>query len=283
VERLLKFKPIIIAFNVVIVVFLAIVFVVPFFVLGTDLAVGFWQSSWFLAPVLLALLIGIDLYFALNYRVFLLLEKEDWPALVQELERRVLRDKNYSPRLVKLLANSYLVLSDAVAVNALEKKLSITKPALVNANALIFGAARILARDNKGAVLFFGDRLPGTGTRSSGISGADREWISWYYGFALLLDRQFAGAADRFAVFAETSQDGVLAGLSAYFMDDTLRKFLPGKAPALAEKARQGKERVRNSLKRRADWNRETKRLETEVHAAVLAHYIGKAADYVYG
>jgi hypothetical protein len=280
-ERLLKFKPIIIAFNAVIVVFLAIVFVVPFFVLGTDLAVGFWQSSWFLAPALLALLVGIDLYFALNYRVFLFLEKEDWPALVQELERRVLRDKNYSPRLVKLLANSYLVLSDAVAVNALEKKLSVAKPALVNANALIFGAARILARDNKGAVLFFRDRLPGTGTRSSGIPGADREWISWYYGFALLLDRQFAGAADRFAVFAETSPDGVLTGLSAYFMDDTLRKFLPEKA--LAEKARQGKERVRNSLKRRADWNRETKRLETEVHAAVLAHYIGKAADYIYG
>jgi hypothetical protein len=223
------------------------------------------------------------LYFALNYRVFLFLEKEDWPALVQELERRVLRDKNYSPRLVKLLANSYLVLSDAASVNTLEKKLSIVKPGLVNANALIFGAARILARDNKGAVEFFGERLPGTGTRSLGISGTDREWISWYYGFALLLDRQFGNAADRFAGFAEMSQDGVLAGLSAYFLNDTLRKFLPDKASALAEKARQGKERVRNSLKHRADWNREAKRLETEVHAAVLAHYIGKAADYVYG
>ncbi|MDR2144593.1 MAG: hypothetical protein LBP29_09510 [Treponema sp.] len=279
----MKFKPIIIAFNAVIAIFFAIVFVVPFLILGKDLAASFWQSSWFLAPALLALLAGIDLYFALNYRVFLLLEKEDWPALVQELEHRVLRDKNYSPRLVKLLANSYLVLSDAASVNALEKRLSIAKPALVNANTLIFGAARILAKDNKGAVLFFGDRLPGAGTRSSGIPGADREWISWYYGFALLLDRQFAAAADRFAVFAETSRDGVLAGLSAYFIDDTLRKFLPEKAPALAEKARLGKERVRNSLKHRADWNRETKRLETEVHAAVLAHYIGKAAEYVYG
>jgi hypothetical protein len=280
---LLKFKPLIIVFNGIIVIFLAIVFVVPFLVLGRDLAIGFWQSSWFLAPVLLALLIGIDLYFALNYRVFLFLEKEDWPALVQELERRVLRDKNYSPRLVKLLANSYLVLSDAASVNVLEKKLSIAKPALVNANTLIFGAARILAKDNKGAVLFFGDRLPGTGARSLGIPGTDREWISWYYGFALLLDRQFGAAADRFAVFAETSRDAVLTGLSAYFMDDTLRKFLPEKASALAEKAREGKERVRNSLKRRADWNRETKRLETEVHAAVLVHYIGKAADYIYG
>jgi hypothetical protein len=279
----LKFKPIIIAFNVVIVVFLVIVFIVPFLILGKDLAAGFWQSSWFLAPVLLALLIGVDLYFALNYQVFLLLEKEDWPALVQELERRVLRDKNYSPRLVRLLANSYLVLSDAVSVNTLEKKLSAAKPALINANALIFGAARILAKDNKGAVLFFADRLPGTGARSSGISGPDREWISWYYGFALLLDRQFGNAADRFSGFAEMSQDGILTGLSVYFLDDTLRKFLPEKAAVLAEKARQGKGRVRNFLKRRADWNREAKRLETEVHAAVLSLYIGKAADYVYG
>jgi hypothetical protein len=281
-ELLLKFKPIIIAFNAVIVVFLIIVFLVPFLVLGKELAASFWQSSWFLAPVLFALLIGIDLYFALNHMVFALLEKEDWPALVQELERRVLRKKNYSPRLVKLLANSYLVLSDAASVNALEKKLSAVKPVLVNANALIFGAARILAGDNRGAVEFFEARLPGTGNRSSGISGADREWISWYYGFALLMDRRFGPAADRFSVCAEMSRDGILAGLSAYFMDDTLRKFLPEKAPLLVQKAREGKERVRGSLKRRADWDREAKQLETEVHAAVLTRYIGKAADYVY-
>jgi hypothetical protein len=279
----LKFKPIIIVFNAVIAVFLVILFVVPFLVLGGDMARDFWQSSWFLLPALLALLAGIDIYFALNYRVFFLLEKEDWPALVQELERRVLRNKNYSPRLVKLLANSYLVLSDAVSVNALEKSLSIVKPALVNANALIFGAARILAKDNRGAVEFFGSRLSGTGARSSGVSGADREWISWYHGFALLLDRQFAAAAACFSAFAETSRDAVLTGLSVYFINDTLRKFLPEQAAALAGKAQQGKERVRNSLKRREDWDREVKQLEMEIHAAVLSHYIGKAADYVYG
>jgi hypothetical protein len=114
-------------------------------------------------------------------------------------------------------------------------------------------------------------------------SGADREWISWYYGFALLLDRQFGPAAERFSIFAETSRDGILTGLSAYFIDGTLQKFLPEKTLVLAQKAREGRERVKAVLKHRTDWNREAKRLETEVHAAVLTHYIGKAADYVYG
>ncbi|MDR1506954.1 MAG: hypothetical protein LBI67_07605 [Treponema sp.] len=279
---MLKFKSIIIAFNVVIAFFLAFVFLIPFIVLGRDAAVILWQSSWSFGPALLLLLIGMDLYFALNYRVFLLLEKEDWPALVQELENRVLRKKNYTPRLVKLLANSYLVLSDAVSVNALERKLTVARPALVNANALVFGAARILAQDNRGAVEFFEDRLPGTGTRSPKVSGADREWLSWYHGFALLLNRQFGPAAERFSRFAETSGDGILTGLSSYFIDDTLRKFLPEKTLSLAGKALEGKERVRKALKNRTDWNREVKRLETEVHAVVLTHYIEKAANYVY-
>jgi hypothetical protein len=281
---LLKFRFVIIAFNVIIVLFLAFVFLIPFIVLGRDMAFSALPSmpSWFLAPVLVALLIGIDVYFALNNRVFTLLEKEDWPALVQELENRVIHKAAYSPRLVKLLANSYLVLSDAVSVNALEKKLAVAKPGLLNANALTFGAARILAKDNKGAVEFFGERLPGSGSKTRGLSPGDMEWLLWYYGFALLLDRQFDSAADRFSILAGESKDGIVSGLSTYFLDDTLKKFLPTRNLVITQAVIEGRERVRKALSHRGDWNREAKRLETEVHAAVLANYIGKAGDFIY-
>ncbi|MDL2230060.1 hypothetical protein LJC14_07420, partial [Treponema sp. OttesenSCG-928-L16] len=81
----------------------------------------------------------------MNRRLFYLLEREDWPALVQYLEGKVMRGGNYSPRLVKLLANTYLVLSDPRSVMALERKLAAAKPALLDRNALVFGAARILS------------------------------------------------------------------------------------------------------------------------------------------
>lgn len=259
---------------------MAFVFLIPFAVLGTELAMDFLRSSWILAPILIVFLGALDLYFACNYKVLVLLEKEDWPALVQELEHRVLHKERYSARMVKLLTNAYLVLSDAAAVSVLEKKLAAAKPALVNANVLVFGAARLLAGNNRGAVEFFGARQPG-GPQAAGTPAADREWLSWYYGFALLLNREFEAAADRFILLTEKAHSGIIAGLSLYFLGDTLRKFLPARnLDAAAETAR---ERVRNVVKSRVDWNREVKRLGTELHAVVLSNYLGKAANYIYG
>jgi hypothetical protein len=270
----LKFKSIVITFNAVILLFLAAVFVVPFFFLGRDLGLEFWRSSWFLAPLLILVLAGLDIYFVLNVRVFTLLEKEDWPALVQELEDRVLRRGRYSPRLVKLLANSYLVLSDAPAVNALEKKLAVVKPALINANALIFGAARVLSKDNAGASGFFASRLT--------IPGPNSGWIRWYYAFSLLLDKQFAASAEQFTLLAGESRDGLITGLSAYFIAETLVKFLPERKEDLLRSAALARDRVKRSLRTRNDWTREVKNMETEVYVVILNAYTGKAADYIY-
>jgi hypothetical protein len=270
----------VILFNVVIVLFLAVIFLLPFAALGKTLALSFWQSGWFFAPLLLLILAGIDLYFIRNSRIFFFLEKEDWPALARELEDRIFRRNNYSSRLVKLLANSYLVLSDTGAVNVLEKKLATAKPALINANVLVFGAARVLAGNAKNAVEFFTVRQPGA-VQSAGVSASDRDWLSWYYGFALLLDRQFSPAAERFSPLAKESRDGIIAGLSVYFLDDAVKKFSP--SDKHSQTAQEGKERILQMLKGRADWDREVKRRETEIHTAILANYLKKAADCLYG
>ena len=276
----LKFTAAVVIFNIIVVLFMAFVFLIPFAVLGTELAMAFLRSSWILAPVLIVFLGALDLYFAHNYRVLVLLEKEDWPALVQELEHRVIHKERYNARKVKLLANAYLLLSDTAAVNVLEKKLTAAKPVLVNANVLVFGAARLLAGNNRGAVEFLGARQPG-GPQAGGTPAAEREWLSWYYGFALLLNREFEPAADRFILLAEKARSGLIAGLSLYFLGDTLRKFLPARNLGMAAEA--ARERVKSVVKSRADWDREVKRLGTELHAAVLANYLGKAADYIYG
>lgn len=276
----MNFRLIIIFFNVIVVLFLVFMFLLPFMVLGQELALGFWQTSWFFAPVLLLLLAGIDLYFIFNSRIFICLEKEDWPALVRELEDRIFRRERYSSRLVKLLANSYMALSDTKAVNALEQKLASAKPSLINANALVFGAARVLAGNTKSAVEFFTVRLPGA-VQSAGIPSSSRDWVSWYCGFALLLDRQFGPAVERFSPLAKESKDGIVAGLAVYFLADTAEKFLS--PDEYSQTAREGKERILRMLKRRDAWNREIKRLETEIYAAILSSYLKKAADYLYG
>jgi len=277
----LKFKSVIIFFNVLMVLFLGVIFVMPLVILGKDMAFGFWRSGWFLAPLILLILAAGDLYFGLNYRIYTLLEKEDWPALIQELENKVLQKRRYSSRLVILLLNTYLVLSDTRSVTELEKRLFMAKKNLVNGNALSFGTARILQKDYQGAAEFFAARLP-----ESGINGRIKgraEWLRWYHGFSLLLSRRFEEAAESFSLLAREGRDAVPSGLSSYFLNETLAAFLPRLSAELKKDAEAGKERVKKSLPGRNGWNREHKRIETEVYAAVLQPYMEKTANYLYG
>jgi hypothetical protein len=272
----LKFKFIFILFNSIIAFFLFFVFFMPFFMFGADFGLSFWRAGWYLAVILLAILLGINVYYFRNRRLFLLLEREDWPALVHYLEGRVIRGGNYRSALVRLLANTYLVLSDSASIMTLENKVTLAKPSLINANALIFGTARILGKDIAGAVRFFSQRL-GPGKNES------PEWVRWYYGFSLLLDRQFQAAGDQFIPLAHESKDGILTGLSGFFLADTLPKVLPSRKDAFLAAAEDGRNRVLRSFPVRAAWEKESAKVQTEMYAAVLTRYIKGAAVWLYG
>jgi hypothetical protein len=251
------------------------VFILSFFILGTEFAFTFFRTGWPLALVLVLVLAGLDIFYFINRRLFFLLEREDWPALAQYLEGRIIRKGRYSARLVRLLANTYLVLSDSAGVISLENKLAIAKPALVDANALIFGTARILDKDIAGAVRFFE-------ARRSSAKGESAEWLSWYYGFALLLDRQFSPAADQFLVLANESPDAVLTGLSAFFLEDKLARCLPGRSAECVTAAAAGKNRVKKVFPRISGWDREVLKIKTEVYAAILSKYLHEASAWLY-
>jgi hypothetical protein len=271
----LKFKSLFIIFKISIVFFLLAAGLFPLFILGPGFAGGFWASGWPLFAVLFLALISLNVFYFSRRRLYYLLEREDWPALQEYLEQRVISRGRYTAQMVQLLANTYLVMSDSAAVTALENKTAIAKPALVEANALVFGAARILGGDPAGAAGFFSLRL------ARGKCG-DLPWVRWYYGFSLLLDHQFRKAEEEFLVLAAGSPDPVITALSAYFLADTLQKHSENPAKCLAG-AREGRERVRDSLKTAEAWDREAAKLETEVHAAIIKQYIGKAGAWLFG
>ena len=205
----------------------------------------------------------------------MLLEKEDWPALVRYLEDRVIQKGRYSSRLVRLLANSYLVLSDSEAVMSLENKVAIAKPALVDANSLVFGTARILGKDISGALHFFE-------TRKDRVKSELREWVRWYYGFSLLLDRQFEKSAGEFSLLSRLSKDAVVTALSSYFLSETIARVLPEKESELLKISAEGRERVRKALPQINNWNREISSLSTEIHAAALSKYLEETGQWLY-
>ena len=271
----MKFKSIFILFCLILLLFLGILFIVPLIMMGPSFSESFWRINWPLILVLVVLFAGFSVFYFTNRQLFLLLEKEDWPALVRYLEDKVIQKGRYSPRLVRLLANSYLVLSDSQAVMSLENKTAIAKPSLVDANALVFGTARILGKDISGAVRFFE-------TRMETVKPALKEWMRWYHGFALLLDRRYEEAGEEFSVLARLSKDGVVAALASYFLSETLTQVLSEKADDFIEVSSDGRERVLKAIPSQKNWNREVSRLSTEIHAAALSKYMEETSRWLY-
>ena len=270
----MKFKFIYIIFNILIILFLLVIGVFPLVLFGPEFAVKFWTSAWPLGLVLLAVLAILNIFFLSNHRLFMLLEREDWPALVDFLERRIFDRERYSPRMVKLLANSYIIMSDSGGVLRLEKKLALAKPALIEANALTFGSARILGGDAAGAVDFFHKRMEKAGDKCN-------LWIRLFYAFSLLLSRNFSRAEQEFC-FLAACNDALIAGLSAWFIYDTLSKHAADQEQSRVF-ATDAKKNVKGAIKSISAWKKESTRIETEVFGAVIKKYVDEAGIWLFG
>ncbi|GHV52165.1 hypothetical protein AGMMS49579_08990 [Spirochaetia bacterium] len=277
----MKFKFIFIIFNLIIVLFLSAICLIPLFAPGQNFAPDFWRSLRPMALIIAGILIIPDIFYFSNHRLFILLEREDYPALIGYLEMRILRRGHYWPPLVRLLANTYLLMADSEAVTNLESRAAIVKPALLESNALVFGVARILGGDIAGAVRFFAARLE-AGQADGGryLNSRNLLWIRWYYGFSLLLDRQFTPAAEQFKPLAEEFPDVLIAGLSAYFLGTTLQRNADNGIACLTA-AQTGRSRIQEAVRNKAGWLAEAEKLK-EVHTIILQKYIDEAGSWLF-
>jgi hypothetical protein len=263
----MKFKFVFILFNLTMLLLLLIFFFVPLLIVGPSLSLSYWLANWPLLLLWLLLFVVFNIFYFTNRRLFFLLEREDWPALVHYLEYEVLTKGRYSSRFVRLLATSYLVLSDTDGVLNLENKTSIARPALVNQYVLIFGAARILGKDFSGAARFFE-------AHKYTAKPVLRDWVSWYLGFSFLLDYRLEGAADEFSFLASQSKNAVVTALSSFFLSETLSRVLPEKEAELLEASAGGKSRALGLLPDTESWTRAIKKISSEIHVAVISKYI---------
>jgi hypothetical protein len=248
---------------------------VPFLILGKEIAITFLKSAWPLFVILIIVLLSLNIFYAANRKLFFLLEREDWPALVYYLETRVIQKSHYSSRLVTLLANTYLVLSDSASVTALEKKVAAAKPSLLDTNSLTFGVARILSKDYAGAAQFFQKRMSSSKTESA-------EWVRWYYGFSELLAENYAPAAEEFILLVKECRDPLIIGLSSYFLDKTLAKAISSRKDELKQCAEDGKKRVKTYFPHQVAWKKDAAKMQTEIYATVIIKYINSAESWIY-
>jgi len=220
------------------------------------------------------LLVCMSIFFFLNYRLLSLLERVDWPALAYYLEQKIYVKGRYSARNVRILASSYLVISDYQSVLKLESKTQLAKPALVSKNALIFGSARILSGSYSDAAVFFRIQM-------SKCKSKDKQWMRWFGGFSQLLTGAFNMAEPDFVLMAISSNDALITGLSAYFLSTSLEKKSQNPEKC-KEAAKNGKERVLKSIKNINNWKKEADKTGTDIHIAIIRKYIDEAGIWLY-
>jgi len=269
----LKFKYLIIAFCFImaIVVFITVLLPVLF---GHGYAASFRYITIPMLLLMSLLLIGVSVFFFFNYRLLSLLEREDWPALAYYLEQKIYVKNRYNARYVRLLASSYLVISDFQSVLKLEAKALLAKPAVVEKNILIFGSARILSGNHADAAAFFKTYL-------GKCKGKERQWVRWFHGFSYLIGGLFNQAEPEFSSLAVSSDDTILTGLSAYFLYSSIEKHSVNPA-ACGQLAKSGKDRVLKAIKNIEHWKKETDKMGTEIHIAVVRKYIDEAGKWIF-
>ncbi|MDR2897738.1 MAG: hypothetical protein LBU99_02910 [Spirochaetaceae bacterium] len=269
----MKFKVVILTFNIVLIVTFLALFCIPFFLIGSDFALDFMKRSWIICLCFVLMLVVMNVIFARNWQLFSIMEGEDWPALTFFLEKKLYEQKRFSYRYVKLLCESCILLSDFAGVQRLADFVSDRKPQLFARSVLGFAAALILQRKTKDAVALL-ERF------HEDKAVKNRFWVEWYYGFALYLEMDFKRSMAVFYGLLSSSKNTVVTGLSLYMLEMKISPMERSFDDLRSETAL-----AKNSLLRResaGSWKRRLEAEKNEVPVVILGKILDDAAVYLY-
>jgi hypothetical protein len=274
----MKFKTIFFIFNIIIVFSFAFIFVMPLFVMGAEYAKVFWASNWAVGCVFVLVLASLNFFFLANWKLFTLLEREDWPGLTAQLEKLVFGKGRYRPQYLRLLVNAYLVSSNLEGMERLEAELRIKRPAVLKRLAVLFGVPHLLRNEAADCEAYFSEWKG----QAKGIEAGD--WIEWDWAFTLLLLQRAAEAKAEFDRLSRVSKDPMVTALAAYLAANAVAGDDPaaaGTSPAVSGSAI-ARERITKRFSR-ASWAREVERSKSEVQAVILAKLIDDATAWLFG
>ncbi len=210
----MKFKTLFFLFNLVILVSFAFIFFMPLPVLGWEYALSFWVSNWPIAVLFLAVLAALDSYFIANWRLFGLLEREDWPGLRTLLEGELARKGVLGVQKTRIFLNACLIGQNPGRINELRETYLAKKVRFLPKVALSLGLPLVLEGKAEAIESFFVPLLDVKAT------GPDGPWIRWCVAFARLLRQDTAGAKDLLKAGLSDLRQPLLQLLSLYLLDN---------------------------------------------------------------
>lgn len=207
----MKFKTIFIIFNAVIVVSFLFIFLMPLVLLGGDYFAILASKNRLAAALFLITLVLINSYFIGNWRLFNLLEKENWSELIAFLEEQIYQKSRFRQNYLKMLVNTYLITSSIPAIEKLELLVAEKKPELQKKFALQFGIPYLLKNSPEESKKYFGRFLDDPKVEN-------REWIRWNHAFALMQLKEFVSAQEALLRLMDC-KDPVILMLTLYMLD----------------------------------------------------------------
>jgi len=230
----MKFKTLFLLFNVIILISFAFIFLMPLPVLGWEYALSFWGQNWGIAILFVLLLAGIDAYFASQWKLFSLLEREDWAGLRSLLEAELSRKGKLSPQKTRIFLNACLIGQNPGRISELREAYLGKKVRFLPRVALSLGLPLVLEGKSEAIEGFFAPLV------DSRKTGSDGPWIRWCVAFGRLLSQDIEGAKPLLEGGLKDAKQPLLQLLSLYLLDNLksrdseVRELLEKEKPLLA-------------------------------------------------
>ena len=234
----------------------------PLAMLGWDYTRVFWTRNWGLPVLFGVILAALNGYFGFNWKLFRLLEREEWDGLIEHLEKRIFERKIVLAQQCRILINAYLVRSRLDSMDRLETAVRETRPRIMSRLVMSFGVRHLLSNDPKGMTEYFGE--------FKDRHVRDMSWVIWSYAFARLLDEERDEARDELSRVIDSTRNAVLLLLSAYLLDGLGSDRL---------------DRLKSDLKSRFTPERissEVERQRSNVQVVILSRLIEEATDWLH-
>ncbi|MEA1911434.1 MAG: hypothetical protein U9N32_07145 [Spirochaetota bacterium] len=266
----MKFKIIFILFNIVVIFSLLIVTLMPFFMLGGEYSQEFFIDSWYLFLIFLIAIGSIDTYFIINWKMFSLLESENWDELTLYLEMIIYKKNNLFLPLVKILANTYLIKSDMSGIIKLENYLRKEKPGLLKKMVIPLSVPRFIDGNSDKMEAFFAEFVDQKGV-------AKAEWVKFLYSFSLLLNNKRDAASISFLSLCSSKISPILKLLVIYSLNPFSEIENNGKFACVSLE----REKLRSQYKREK-MELELTSINDNVLVLVLNKFSKEAVDWLY-
>lgn len=265
----MKFKTIFISFNIILLFSFIFIFFMPFIMLGGEYSRLFWERNWYLALIFFCVLLGMNVYFSLNWKLFSVLETENWAEVQTLIEDRVFKKGKLTVQNIRLLLNTYLVLGRLDKMKELDSMLLEKKPDLEAEFGVEFGLPYLVKNDAEQLETHF-SRL------SSHKKAQPKDWIRWNLAFSHLMIKDFEAAKEGFLRSLETSQDPIIIVLSLFLLT-SFGELDSGIKALLAEK----KKKFREKHPKKA-WEKILSKAQGNLELVILMKLVRDATAWVY-